>query len=299
LRTEICIMRKAKKTLMITLLSVLIFAATTIPVYIAYARRTFTIDVNLSPVDAGEITGDPYPVVAGTVEVPNNQDQTITIEPNPGYRLLELEIDGVSVGVDNGEEPVSYTFTKVRNEHTITAIFDVIDIATSFSEGNAETSERILLTTPQFLPELIDGVTPYYQVEITEGTFSGTIIITVRYDDSGMDPEDEQNLRLYIGNPVDFDENGTVNGNDIALIQEEAKSADPDLDTFDLNHDGVVDAFDVNIVKEYANSGLIVNPGQDNAGQFRIPWVDITKDRDTELNIVVGETWHLSLFGIR
>ena len=285
-------MGSSRKIAIILLLSVLIFAAFTMPVYLAYARRTFTIDAFVSEDGGGSI--DP----AGSIPVDNNREITFTIAPDLGYHLQALKVDGV-------EQPVEpygadYTFTRVKADHTIEAIFD----ANADVELPPGSTADIKFTAWEdyvnpFLPG-IDGITPYFEFVIVDGTFSGNVIVTVHYDDTGLSLSEEQNLRLYIGNPVDFDGDGTVNGNDVALIQKEERSTDPDLDKFDLNNDGVVDNFDESIVKEYANSGLIVNPGQDNAGEFRIPWIDITLgEPNTDNNIIIGETWHLSLFRCR
>jgi len=290
-------MRRAKKTLVITLLSVLIFVATTIPVYIAYARRTFTITAS---VVGGSGTIDP-----GTTEVNNNQDQTFNIAPDSGYHIYSLMIDGNEHILDIYGN-ATYTFTRVKREHTIDVNFtenaDVeLPPGSTIKINILVWDDYTNLLLPGF--EYIPGVgakMPYFEVVIVEpGTITGTIKVAIHYDDSGLDETEEENLRLYVGSPVDFNADGSVNGNDIALIQKEQTSDNPDLSTFDLNNNGEVDSFDENIVKDYANSGLIVNPGQDNAGEFRIPWIDITTELDTYNNMIYGEYWHLSLFGIR
>lgn len=297
-------MKIDRKNAIATLLLVFLIAASAAPIYQVYARRTHTITAFADPVDGGVIypSGE-EPVNTEVVQVNNRQDQELTIKPNSGYHINKLIIDGTEISVDI-YDIITYTFTKVKADHTIVAVFEA-NAGVTFESGNAETEINVLSTAPSLLPS-IDGVTPYFEIVITQGTFSGNIVVAVHYDDIEMSLDEEQNLRLYIGNPVDFDNNGTVNGNDIAAIQEAEKSEfnvlnnlPVELQKFDLNHDGIIDIFDVNIVKDYANSGLIVNPGQDDAGQFRIPWIDITTWVDDVNNIVYGETWHLSVFRIR
>ena len=289
-------MGRARKTSVIVVFSVLILAVSIMPASLVYARRTYTITASVSG-DGGSIAP------AGDVPVFNNYDQSFDITAAPGYHFEALFVDGKQINAvpqadENGV--ITYTFTRVKADHDITAIFDV-NAEIELPPGSTAEIE-VNVWEDYFNPLLpgIDGITPYFEFVIVEGSFSGEVLVTVHYDDTGLTADQEQNLRLYVGNPVDFDRDGTVNGNDIALIQAEAKSGNPDLDTYDLNNDHVVDTFDINIVKEYANSGLIVNPGQDNAGEFRLPWLDITLgEPDTVNNIIYGSTWHLSLFRCR
>ena len=58
---------------------------------------------------------------SGEVEVRNGADQTFTIRADQGYSLLEVAVDGTSVGT-----PSSYTFSNVTEDH---------DIKVSFSSG--------------------------------------------------------------------------------------------------------------------------------------------------------------------
>ncbi len=293
-------MGNVRKTPVILLLSVLIFAASMTPVYLAHSRRTFTVEVTYDPTAGGYIT-DPitYDIIESGESVPvfNNQDQTFEITPNIGYHIQALEVDGEKINDQDVYGEASYTFTKVKENHTLNVKF----------KENAEVSVpgatiSVLTETPELLPGFeflpgLDGVTPFFEIEF-EGSLSGAVTVIIHYEDIYPGEEEEAGLRLYVGNAVDFNNDGTVNGNDVALLQEAEKSGSND-EMFDLNNDGIVDVLDEKIVKEYANSGLIVNPGQDDAGEFRIPWIDITLGVNPTENIVWGETWHLSLFGIR
>ena len=295
-------MKNNKKNVTILLISLLVLAGSSTTLFEASAKRTFTVTVFLNPIGAGIVTGHPYSVVDGTAAVQNNQDQTIYIMANEGYAVQALYIDGVLKAIgdysSDGGLTAEITFSRVKSDHTITLMFEVPNISTQFSDGSYQTSEQILLVPPQFLPPL-EPVTPYYQIEITEGTLSGFVTVTVY-----LQNVPETDLRLYIGNPVDFNEDGTVNGNDIALIQEEAKKGiqEQNLEVYDLDHDGKVDSYDISIVKDYANSGLVIDPGHNEFGEDRIPWIDITTFSGPTAEggwKVEGVTWHLSIFGCR
>jgi len=55
---------------------------------------------------------------SGTVSVPANSSQTFQIVPDDGYRVLDVIVDGSSVGRNT-----SYTFTNVSSNHTISVTF--------------------------------------------------------------------------------------------------------------------------------------------------------------------------------
>lgn len=71
---------------------------------------------------------------AGAVRVSPGRDQLFTILPDPGYRILDVQVDSVSVG------PVpQYAFTNVQGGHTITASFtlDLLTITAAAGPGGA------------------------------------------------------------------------------------------------------------------------------------------------------------------
>jgi hypothetical protein len=55
---------------------------------------------------------------SGEVVVNEGEDKTFTITPNQGYQILDVKVDGISIGVVS-----SYTFTNVTSNHTISASF--------------------------------------------------------------------------------------------------------------------------------------------------------------------------------
>jgi hypothetical protein len=57
-------------------------------------------------------------VTIGVLTVTPGSSLKFRIIPNPGYRLADLRVDGVSVGITG-----TYTFLKVTSDHTIAASF--------------------------------------------------------------------------------------------------------------------------------------------------------------------------------
>lgn len=162
-------------------------------------------------------------------------------------------------------------------------------------EGQLALQPLSLGTVYYPLPGII-GV--YYDVSIISGSFSGLVRICVHYDPALLPPgTNPQNLHLCIYDPVDFNGDGTVNGQDIAQMQKEIKRGDNDP-RYDINHDGKVDNADLLIVKQFASHGLIVNQGQNGLSQARLPWLDITAYVDTTNHYVCGVTDHFSAFGM-
>ena len=152
---------------------------------------------------------------------------------------------------------------------------------------------------PRCVPMLPDGIGQYIQVEIIDGSFDGTVMVCIRYDQGTMTEEEEANLRLYMGDCVDFNLDGTINGQDLALILKGIRNHEtvsPMNVPFNVDNDEDVDEDDVNIVKEYMTNGLIVNLGLNDIIQARLPWIDITLSVDIEANIICGETDHFSIF---
>ena len=55
---------------------------------------------------------------SGTVSVNAGSNQTFTIKPNSGYEIMDVKVDGVSVGAQS-----SYAFYSISSNHTIAATF--------------------------------------------------------------------------------------------------------------------------------------------------------------------------------
>jgi hypothetical protein len=74
------------------------------------------------------INGDGAISPAGTVTVVEGTDQSFTITPNAGSTIVDVFVDGVSVGAVS-----TYTFTQVSQNHTVSADFDYITYTISAS----------------------------------------------------------------------------------------------------------------------------------------------------------------------
>ncbi len=67
---------------------------------------------------------------SGTTQVNRGESQTYTITPNAGYRVSDVNVDGISIGVMG-----SYTFTNVASNHRIGAVFEVDTFTISATAG--------------------------------------------------------------------------------------------------------------------------------------------------------------------
>jgi hypothetical protein len=178
---------------------------------------------------------------------------------------------------------------------TITGAY-IKSLTLTFASGSNPGTVAITISTtpPENLPSIPGLTGPYYDVQVV-GTVSGNTIVCIHYNDTGLTSEQEQNLRLYIGDPVDFNGDGKVDGNDISLMQKAIHDGIYSS-TLDINHDGKVDDADLGIVQQYASQGLLISGS--SGTQTRLPWMDITMSIDTVNNLIYGITDHFSGFGI-
>ena len=112
-------------------------------------------------------------------------------------------------------------------------------------------SYTTVLPTSITLPVLPNIRSFYFSVLLYGASFSGKVEVGVPYDPTGLTLRQQQKLRLYMGDPVDFNGDGTVNGKDIALMQCAIRSRTYNP-MFDINHDGLINKADLRIVKEFA-----------------------------------------------
>ena len=71
---------------------------------------------------------------SGAVIVDDGDNKSFTVTPDTGYRIADVLVDGVSVGIVN-----SYAFSDVTANHTIQASFR----STSWSSMTSGTTERL------------------------------------------------------------------------------------------------------------------------------------------------------------
>jgi hypothetical protein len=85
---------------------------------------TFSVDLPSQHTITAIVNGSGTVSPSGSVLVSNGADQSFTITPDSGYSLVELSIDGTSVGISN-----NYTFNDVITDHTIIATISPIGSA--------------------------------------------------------------------------------------------------------------------------------------------------------------------------
>jgi len=81
---------------------------------------------------------------SGEVEATRGSNKTYTMSPNPGHHIVDILVDGVSVGVVG-----TYTFENITNPHSIHAVFgiDTFSVTSSFEgTGSISPSGTVALT---------------------------------------------------------------------------------------------------------------------------------------------------------
>jgi hypothetical protein len=87
----------------------------------------FTLDV-YTVTAAADVNGSITP--SGTTTVNKGANQTYTITPSQGYQVLNVIVDGVSMGAIT-----SYTFSNITSNHSINTYFKVITYTITASVG--------------------------------------------------------------------------------------------------------------------------------------------------------------------
>ncbi len=85
---------------------------------------------------------------SGVITVAENDDQTFIITPDPDYVILDVEVDGASVGAVS-----SYTFQDVTQDHTIHATFLSVDEAVTVTPSVNGAGGLISPDTPQLVAQ--------------------------------------------------------------------------------------------------------------------------------------------------
>jgi hypothetical protein len=249
-----------------------------------FVQETFTITA--FAVGPGSI--DP----SGNVLVESGFDQAFAFTPEAGNHVSAIVVDGSYLSSFSS----SYTFHDVTADHTITVFFSA-DGTASVPDGSGvtvflasgagltfdDTDGGIATADSEYYP--IGGATAW-EINVTFA-FTGEVIVTLHYNDSGLSLTDEQNLRLIRGDSVEAirsDINGDleVDGTDVSIVANAVKQGywyDPLLD---INNDGAVDETDLQRVN--ANKGAFLE--------------DITAGINTDLNIIWGITEQFSVFGV-
>ena len=129
------------------------------------AVPTFTTDANITVKNDRKITasagvnGSISP--SGDVPVPYGTNRSFTITPVADYHVLDVLVDGVSVGA-----VTAYTFTNVTANHTISASFDA-----NFWVVTLAANSRIAGATP-WSQNVTKGETATFHITPTAGDYS-------------------------------------------------------------------------------------------------------------------------------
>ncbi|MDY3014214.1 MAG: S-layer homology domain-containing protein [Evtepia sp.] len=125
----------------------------------------------------------------GEVKVEDGKDQTFTIQPNSGYHVKDVTVDGKSVGAVS-----SYTFEKVTGDHTIKAVFAKDDPTTRYRiEASAGPGGTI---SPEGIVRISQGGSQHFTITPNEGYK----ILDVVVDGKSVGPVDKytfQNVRAW------------------------------------------------------------------------------------------------------
>ena len=249
-----------------------------------FVRKTLTITA--AAVGPGTISP------SGNVCVEYGTDQTFAFLPDAGYHVSAIVVDGVYLTSFS----LNYAFHDVTADHTITVYFSADGTATVpagsavtvFAAAGAgvtfgDTSGGTLTAEAEYYP--VGGATAW-EINVTFA-FTGEVIVTLYYNDSGLSLIDEQNLRLIRCDSVEAirsDVNGDlrVDGTDVSIGANAVKLGiwyDP---LVDVNNDGFVDEADVHVVNTNKDAYL----------------EDITAGINIDLNYIWGITDQFSVFGV-
>ncbi len=132
---------------------------------------TFAIDVHKITATSGA-HGSISP--SGDVAVNGGDNQTFTMTPDPSYHIVDVLVDGVSVGA-----VATYDFTNVTSNHTIAAIFSIdthIITASSGSHGSISPSGSININSGDSQLFTITPAANYHVADVlVDGVSAGAI----------------------------------------------------------------------------------------------------------------------------
>jgi hypothetical protein len=249
-----------------------------------FVKKTFTI--------TGSAAGSGVIEPSGYVPVEYGANQTFEFTPDADHHISAISVDGVYLS----SFVQSYTFENVTADHTIEVSFSADGTATvpvgsdvtvflasgvgltfSYTDGGTAIGEK------KYYPA---GGATAWEISVTFA-FSGEVNVVLFYDDTGLDLEEEQNLRLvrcdsYEALRSDVNNDLVVDGTDVSIVANAVKQPSWYDALLDINNDGAVTEADIHIVN--ANKGATLE--------------DITDGINTELNMLGGTTSHFSIFGV-
>jgi uncharacterized repeat protein (TIGR01451 family) len=108
---------------------------------------------------------------SGTVSVPYDGTQTFTIAPGLGYQIVDVAVDGLSVGA-----PPSYTFVHVVSNHTIAATFGLIPYTITATSGPGGTIAPAGSVTTYYGGSATFSITPNAGAQIADVLVDGVSV---------------------------------------------------------------------------------------------------------------------------
>ncbi len=110
----------------------------------------------------------------GSVSVNQGSNQGFIITPNTGYQVSNVTIDGISMGV-----VTSYTFTNVQINHSINAIFKIIQYTITVSAGAGGSISPSGIVTVNYGTNQSFTITPNNGYQVSNVTVDGISLGTV------------------------------------------------------------------------------------------------------------------------
>jgi len=123
-----------------------------------FKRKTYSITTSAAVNGA---------IIPGNTLVNHGANQTFDIKPNDGYHVLDVKVDGVSVGA-----VTTYTFSNVTTSHTISATFAIRSYSISL---NAGANGSITPTNPPAILSIQYGSTQTFTITPNSGYYISNI----------------------------------------------------------------------------------------------------------------------------
>jgi chitinase len=174
---------------------------------VIYTTDIITHTITASAGNNGRITP------AGSLKVNEGTNKTFSIHPDQNYLILNVKVDGVSVGTAS-----SYTFSNITDDHTIEAAFVYIDPpppADSDGDGVPDDQDHFPLDPKETTDTDGDGLgnnaDPDDDNDGIPDSWEIMYGLNPLEDDASQDPDGDgiTNLNEYLGgtSPDTFDEN--------------------------------------------------------------------------------------------
>ncbi len=185
---------------------------------------------------------------SGNINVTHGNNQTFTIIPDEGYRILDVVVNGSSVGT-----PSSYTFTNVQQHHTLEVFFAIITYTINVTSGP---NGGIM---PDGIVEVNHGSSPTFFMQPNSGYFVGNVFVngaSMGAVSSYKFENVSSNHTLHaiftnVNTPGDVNGDGYINVLDVVLMVQQINGNSPPgflANNADLNSDSVINIADLTLL---------------------------------------------------